>query len=239
MTRRTKIVATIGPASQDEKMIRELLRSGVNVARLNFSHGSHADHAEVLKRLRQIAAELGRPVCVLQDLQGPKIRTGDLPVGKIEIEAGQVLTLTTAPGPYAPGEVPVDFPELPSSVRPGGRILLDDGNLELAVLETNGLRVKVSVVVGGTLKSNKGINLPGAQINISALTEKDEVDLAFGLEQGVDAVALSFVRSQEDISYLRSRIAALAPHKTNIPIIAKLERPEALDNLEAIVHAAG
>ena len=137
MTRRTKIVATIGPASQDEKMIRELLRSGVNVARLNFSHGSHADHAEVLKRLRQIAAELGRPVCVLQDLQGPKIRTGDLPGGKIEIEAGQVLTLTTAPGPYAPGEVPVDFPELPSSVRPGGRILLDDGNLELAVFVTD------------------------------------------------------------------------------------------------------
>ncbi len=238
MTRRTKIVATIGPSSQDEKMIRELLVAGVNVVRLNFSHGSHAVHAEVLKRVRQIAAELGRPVCILQDLQGPKIRTGDLPGGKIEIAPGQMLTLTTAPGPYAADEVAVDFAELPASVRPGGRILLDDGNLELAVLETSAQCVKVSVVVGGTLKSNKGINLPGAQINISAMTEKDEVDLVFGLEQGVDAVALSFVRSKEDILYLRSRIAALAPQKAHLPIIAKLERPEALDNLEEIVHAA-
>ena len=238
MMRCAKIVATIGPASQDEETIRELLRAGMNVARLNFSHGSHADHAAVLKRLRHAAAELGRPVCVLQDLQGPKIRTGDLKGGKIEIRAGQVLVLTTGPGPYAADEVPVDFPELPASVRPGGRILLDDGNLELAVLEVEAQHVRVSVVVGGTLKSNKGINLPGAQINISAMTEKDEIDLAFGLEQGVDAVALSFVRSQEDILYLRRKIAALAPEQIHLPIIAKLERPEALDNLEAIVHAA-
>ena len=238
MMRCAKIVATIGPASQDEETIRELLRAGMNVARLNFSHGSHADHAAVLKRLRHAAAELGRPVCVLQDLLGPKIRTGELKGGKIEIQAGQVLVLTTGPGPYAADEVPVDFPELPTSVRPGGRILLDDGNLELAVLEVEAQHVRVSVVVGGTLKSNKGINLPGAQINISAMTEKDELDLAFGLEQGVDAVALSFVRSQEDILYLRRKIAALAPEQTHLPIIAKLERPEALDNLEAIVHAA-
>ena len=234
MQRCTKIVATIGPACKEENIILQLLNAGVNVARLNFSHGSHEYHAEVMQRLRQTAAQLGRTVCILQDLQGPKIRTGDLPADGIELTAGQQVTLSIHAA--EPGTIPVDFDELPRGVRPGGRILLDDGNLEMRVISTDGEHVKASMVVGGVLKSHKGINLPGAVLNIPAMTEKDENDLAFGLSKGVDAVALSFVRSPNDIAYLRKKIRELAPERSNTPIIAKLERPEALDNLEAIVQ---
>jgi pyruvate kinase len=210
--------------------------AGMNVARLNFSHGSHADHAEVIERLHRVAAELHKAICVLQDLQGPKIRTGDLGADGIELIAGQTVILSTLPD--EPETIPVDFIELPSSVGPGGRILLDDGNLELRVLSTDAEHVHAVVVVGGTLKSNKGINLPGAKINIPALTEKDEIDLAFGLSQGVDTIALSFVRTPEDINYLRQKIQFYDPQRVNIPIIAKMERPESIQNLEAIIHVA-
>jgi pyruvate kinase len=236
MRRCAKIVATIGPACREEGMIRRLLKAGVNVGRLNFSHGSHDNHAEVIVRLRRIAAELGRPVSILQDLQGPKIRTGELPADGIELTANQSVTLSTRPG--EPDTIPVDFDELPRSVQPGGRILLDDGNLEMRVLATDEEHVQASVVVGGVLKSHKGINLPGAVLNILALTEKDENDLAFGLSQGVDAIALSFVRSSDDIRYLRQKIEHFDSKQVNIPIIAKLERPESLDNLEAITHVS-
>jgi pyruvate kinase len=238
MSRCTKIVATIGPASQDAQSIESLLKAGVNVARLNFSHGTHEVHAEVIRCLRETALRLQQPLCILQDLQGPKIRTGELAAGKVEILPGQPLTLTTLPVPGDAQLVTVDFPELPLSVEPGGRILLDDGNLELQVLRVEGEQVFTRVVVGGVLKPHKGINLPGARIPVSALTEKDKEDLAFGLEQGVDAVALSFVRSAEDLRALRDEIARLAPDRVDTPVIAKLERPEALDNLEAIVLAA-
>lgn len=234
MRRSTKIVATIGPASSDEAMIHKLLKAGLNVARLNFSHGNHTYHAEVIERLHRITTELGRTVCILQDLQGPKIRTGDLPGEGLELTAGEVVTLSTLP--HEPGTIPVDFEELPRGVTTGGRILLDDGNLEFSVLSSNDKHVKAVVVVGGLLKSNKGINLPGARLNIAALTEKDEVDLAFGLSQGVDAIALSFVRTSEDIKYLKQKIQFYDPKRANIPVIAKLERPESLENLESIVH---
>jgi pyruvate kinase len=234
MRRSTKIVATIGPASRDEASIRKLLQAGVNVARLNFSHGSHEDHAEVIERLRRVSTELGTAICILQDLQGPKIRTGELGKDGIELSAGQTITLSIRPD--EPGTIPVDFAELPRAVSPGGRILLDDGNLELRVLSTDQDHVQAAVVVGGLLKSNKGINLPGAKLNIPALTEKDEQDLVFGLNKEVDAIALSFVRSPEDIVYLRQKIQSYNPQRADIPIIAKLERPESLQNLEAIIH---
>lgn len=236
MARCTKIVATIGPASQDPSSIENLLDAGVNVARLNFSHGTHEVHAEVIQRLREIALKLQQPLCILQDLQGPKMRTGNLVDGTVELVQGQPLTLVTYSVPGDAKRVTVDFPELPLSVEKGGRILLDDGNLELIVTGVEEDQVFTKVVVGGVLKPHKGVNLPGAKIPISALTEKDKLDLAFGLEQGVDAIALSFVRSVEDIRVLRQEIRRLAPNCLDMPVIAKLERPEALENLDAIVQ---
>ncbi len=238
MERCAKIVATIGPSSQDEATIRELLEAGVNVARLNFSHGTHDDHALVIERLRRISKEMGRPICILQDLQGPKIRTGELTEGKVELIAGQTLTLTSSPVSGDAQLVSVDFPDLPRSVQPGGRILLDDGNLELTVIKIEGDRVATRVVVGGTLKPHKGVNLPRAKLSIQSFTEKDEADLAFGLEHGVDAVALSFVRSATDVARLRQAVARLSPECYGLPIIAKLERPEALDNLDEIMEVS-
>ena len=238
MNRCTKIVATIGPACQEPNILEQLLLAGVNVARLNFSHGTHQDHAALIKRLREMAAHLGMPLAILQDLQGPKIRTGNLSAGSLNLVPGQLITLTTRDVPGDNHYVSVDFEDLPHSVSPGGRILLDDGNLELAVTAVGDDWVETRVVVGGVLKPHKGINLPGARLNISALTEKDMSDLAFGLSQGVDVIALSFVRSDYDIHELRGAIARLAPKRKSTPIIAKLERPEALDNLEKIVLAA-
>lgn len=238
MERRAKIVATIGPTSQDEYTIEKLILAGMNVARLNFSHGTHADHEQVIQRLRRVAQVTARPLCLLQDLQGPKIRVGEIAGGKVTLTPGKTLRLVTGLVPGDEHQVTVLFPELPASVEPGGRILLDDGNLELRVISKGSKWVDTEIVLGGDLKPHKGVNLPGARLSISALTPKDEEDLAFGLEQGVDMIALSFVRAAHDIQYLRSRIAHLAPGKPRLPIIAKLERPEALQNLEEIVHAA-
>lgn len=238
MERRTKIVATIGPACSDAGTLEQLMRAGMNVARLNFSHGTHADHAVAVERLREISGRLKWPLSILQDLQGPKIRTGELAEGTVTLVVGQEITLTTRSVPGDDQIVTVDFPELPECVSPGGRILIDDGSLELSVISTGDDWVKTRIVVGGVLKPRKGINLPNACFTISALSQKDEEDLAFGLAQGVDYVALSFVRSVEDIKILRDRIARFAPERKDTPVIAKLERPEALDNLEEIVRAA-
>jgi pyruvate kinase len=238
MNRCTKIVATIGPACGEEPVLSSLLEAGVNVARLNFSHGTHADHLELIQRLRQAAERLNRPLCILQDLQGPKIRTGELVAEEVKLRPGRPLTLTTRVVPGDENCVSVDFPELPQSVEPGGRILLDDGALELKVLEIVDSDVKTRVITGGVLKSHKGINLPGGKIAISALTEKDRLDLAFGLQHGVDMVALSFVRSPQDILDLRQAMSECETVGTQPPVIAKLERPEALGNLLEIVHLA-
>jgi pyruvate kinase len=238
MGRKAKIVATIGPASQDEASIRELIQAGMNVARLNFSHGSHEEHQQVFERIRQAAHESGQAICILQDLQGPKIRTGRLPEAGVPLTPGEEIVLVTRVLPVLCNAIPVDFPELPASVYPGGRILLDDGNLELQVLDVGTEQVRARVVVGGTLKSHKGINLPGARLGIPSMTEKDEADLEFGLHLGVDAIALSFVRNGEDIGYLKQAIQNLAPDRAGIPVIAKLERPEALENLDEIIKLA-
>ena len=238
MERRTKIVITIGPASGDEATIEQLLQAGVNVMRLNFSHGTHAEHSTHIARIRRASEKLGLPVTLLQDLQGPKIRTGRIAGGQVVLTAGQSLTLTSRDVIGDDRVVSVDYPDLSRSLAPGGRILLDDGNLELVVISIDEEEVETRVVVGGILKSNKGVNLPNANLSLQALTEKDEVDLAFGLTRGVDAVAMSFVRKASDIGRVREAIALLAPDLRDTPIIAKLERPEALDNLHEIVDAA-
>jgi len=238
MYRRAKIVATLGPASRDENVIRELIQTGMSVTRINFSHGNQADHAEAIKVVRRVARELGEPITILQDLQGPKIRTGEIEGGQISIKAGDQLTLTTKEVMGNQACVSVDYKKLPLSAKVGGRILLDDGNLELKIESISDRKVQTRVILGGILKPHKGVNLPGASLDIQSFTAKDKADLAFGLSQNVDAIALSFVRTDQDILNLREEIRRIAPNKVTIPIIAKLERPEALENLHRIIHVA-
>lgn len=238
MIRRAKIVATIGPASQDEQTIQDLIHAGMNVARINFSHGTYEDHATSIARLRKVSKLLDQPITILQDLQGPKIRTGELADGQVSLSPGQTFTLTTEEIEGNAEIISVDYADLPSSAQTGGRILLDDGNLELLVKSIRGKTIETEVIIGGILKPHKGVNLPGASLTLQALTAKDKADLEFGLAQGVDAIALSFVRSAKDISRLRKTFASISPDCCNTPIIAKLERPEALDNLHEIIHAA-
>jgi pyruvate kinase len=235
-TRRTKIVATIGPASQDENTLTQLFQAGVDVARLNFSHGTHEQHAKTIEKIRETAHRLGKPIAIMQDLQGPKIRTGDLS-SPIEITKGDKIALTTDPDPTA-GVVPIDYPGLHEHLQPGSRILLDDGNIELVVDQVVGKKIDTTVSHGGLVKSDKGINLPGTNLDIPGFTSKDEEDLKFGLSQGVDAVAISFVRTAQDVVRVRQAIQQNNKSSSKIPIIAKLERPEALENLKAILEVA-
>lgn len=238
MERRTKIVATIGPASEDESRMRALIQAGVNVARMNFSHGSHAEHAERIQRLRHASERLGMPVTIMMDLQGPKIRTGVLKNESMELVAGEQLTLTVEQIEGENQRVSVDFEDMPKVVSPGSRILLADGNMELRVLSVTPTEVITEITLGGTLTAHKGVNLPGTTLDIPGFTEKDEDDLAFGVKQGVDAIAMSFVRSPKDLARVRQAIVKYAPDRVDTPIIAKLERPEALENLEAIIDAS-
>jgi pyruvate kinase len=237
MERRAKIVATIGPASQEEATLEQLCSAGMNVARLNFSHGSHENYASVIERLRSVSARMQTPLCILQDLQGPKLRVGSLPAEGIDLRPGEQITLATKSSNENEA-IPVEFAELPQFVTKGGRILLDDGNLELEAISVKKHSVDAKVLIGGTLHSKKGINLPGTQIDIPGFTEKDERDLISGLNLGIDMVAISFVRSAEDVIRVRQAIRKHAPDKVNTPIIAKLERAEALENLSEIVEAA-
>ncbi len=241
MLNRVKIVATIGPASQDKETLKALILAGMDVARLNFSHGDHENHRRVFQNLRELSEELRLPVTILQDIQGPKIRTGEIAGGKMELTAGQAFALTTREVLGNNEIVSVDFSGLPECAIPGSRILLDDGNLELMVVErskTDPCQVLTRVVLGGTLKPHKGVNLPGVRLEMPALTEKDVADLIFGLELGVDALAVSFVRSEVDIQQVRKTIEQHAPDRRQPLVIAKLERPEALEHLEAILQAA-
>ncbi len=241
MERKAKIVATIGPASRDDAILERLVQAGMDVARLNFSHGTQAEHAARTSSLRRITSSLGKSLAILQDLQGPKIRVGALPK-PLTLEAGQTVNLypegrTPFPSRKRGPEVPVDFPELFSSVAPGNRILMDDGHIALTVQQADGKTVTAQVETGGVLSSHKGINLPGIRLDIPSFTEKDAQDLAFGLSLGVDAVAVSFVRNAQDVIEVRQAIEKLSPDASPF-LIAKLERPEALDGLEAILSAA-
>jgi pyruvate kinase len=237
--RRTKVVCTIGPASREPEMLHQLVLAGMDVARLNFSHGDHAEHGENVTRIRAVAAEVDRPVALMADLQGPKLRVGEMVEGGVTLEAGNEAILTTEPvlgrGPEA---LPVQYRGLPRWVRPGDRVLIDDGMLELHVLSTTRSEVRCRVVVGGILGSNKGMNLPRTPPDIPSITVKDRADLAFALEQGVDWVALSFVRSADEVMELKQLIAELRPDGLRVPVLAKIEKPEALDNIEAIIDAA-
>ena len=237
MNRKAKIVATLGPASESEETLERLIRAGVNVARLNFSHGTHEQHAARIAAVRSIAEKLQLSIGILQDLQGPKIRVGTLP-SPLQLYEGQHVTLYCV-GDEAPDSVgqviPVDFRQLFESVQEGERLLLDDGRLALGVDTVNNCILEAHVIVGGLLTSHKGINLPGVQLRISGYTSKDEDDLAFGVAQGVDAVAVSFVRSPEDVTQVREAMERFSKGKPAPMLIAKLERPEAIENLDAIL----
>lgn len=230
--RRAKIVCTLGPSSHSEEVMRDLLRAGMDVARLNFSHGTHEDHAQVIERLRKTAAAENRTVCILQDLQGPKIRTGKLrDHAPIVLKSGSRVTITTRDVLGTPEVISTSFQHLPKEVVPGARILLSDGKLSLVVLDTTETDVITEVIDGGLLAEHQGINLPGTVASIPSLTEKDHKDLEFGLKHGVDVVAVSFVRTADDIRRVKSIIAE---HGSDTPVIAKLEKPQAIDNLESI-----
>lgn len=240
MERKAKIVATLGPASREEAVIEKLLKAGMNVARLNFSHGTHAEHAALASRLRAVSKHLDLPLAILQDLQGPKIRVGTLE-SPLTLSVGQTVAF------YREGEepkrkdgacwIPVDFPELFGSVSNGNRILLDDGRLALEVIKADLEMVTAEVQTGGVLSSHKGINLPGVTLDIPSFTAKDADDLAFGLAEQVDLVATSFVRTAAHVQKAKDAIQCSKPLLCPL-LIAKLERPEALDNLEAILDVA-
>jgi pyruvate kinase len=230
--RRTKIVATLGPATVSPGIVCALVESGVDVFRANFSHGDHAGHARSITAVREAATERGRFVALLQDLQGPKIRVASLPDGSVELREGAKVTITTRPAVGKRSLIPTTYARLPHDVRPGHRVLLDDGLLELSALRVTADGVECEVVHGGLLSENKGINLPDSTVSAPAFTEKDEADLTFGLRQGVDMVALSFVRAPVDADSARS-VMRRAGRK--VPLLAKIEKPEALDELTAIL----
>lgn len=233
--RRTRIVATLGPSSHDPQTIEQLVRAGVNVFRLNFSHGSHDEHRETYRRVRDATAELAPATAILADLAGPKIRVGRFAGGSITLKRGNRVRVTTRDALGRPGLIPTRYAALADDVEPGDRILLDDGNLELAVEVVEGSEIACRVVTGGRLKDRKGMNLPGVDVSEPALTDKDRRDAALALELGVDLLALSFVRRGEDVRELRELVDDAGARAL---IIAKIEKPEALEDIAAIVDAA-
>ncbi|GAA3806937.1 pyruvate kinase [Sphaerisporangium flaviroseum] len=234
MSRRAKIVCTLGPATSSPERLRELIAAGMNVARFNLSHGSHELHKEVHARVREAAAELGKAVGVLADLQGPKIRVGRFAEGPVRLGFGDVFTITTEDVPGDRNLVSTTYDGLPNDVRPGDTILVDDGRLVLEATEVDGPRVVTKVVVGGMISDNKGLNLPGVVVSAPALTDKDEEDLRWALRTGFDMIALSFVRSPDDAQIVR---AIMDEEGVHLPLLAKIEKPQAVEHLEAIVDA--
>ena len=232
--RRTKIVATIGPATASPEMLRELILHGVNVLRLNFSHGTQEEHGRTILEARRIAKELGRPLALLQDLQGPRLRVGLITAGSVRLTPGQSYILTTRAVLGTEREVTVSYPALSDEVQPGQRVLLDDGRLRLRVIKVVGQDIHCKVEVGGILRDHKGINVPEVRLGAPSLTQKDLEDLDFGLRCGVDYVALSFVRGADDARMLK---AELTRRRVRVPIIAKIEKAEAIAAIEEIVRA--
>ncbi len=230
--RRVKIVATIGPSTSSEDGLRKCIEAGMNVARLNFSHGSHEDHKKVIHLIRKLSKELKAPVTILQDLQGPKIRVGKFEHGSIELKREQIVKLTTENILGKDGLIPLDFDGLPKVCFKGLRVLLDDGLLELEVIDSTETEIEAKVIHGGVLKDRKGLNVPGTTLPIQGMTEKDREDLKFGLEEEVDYVALSFVRSVNDLKDLRQIIKE---KESSAKVISKIEMLEAVQNLEDII----
>lgn len=245
MKRRAKIVATFGPSSNSKETIHELVQSGVNIARLNFSYGTHASHLKVIKILRELPSYKKNPVVILQDLQGPKLRVGKLPLEGVVLNAGEQISLEIDLNKHEVNfefsefkKIYLDIPNILHCLHPGGNILFDDGKIELEIIEIAPSSVTAKVLLGGILFSNKGVNLPGASLDIPSFTQKDKDDLSFGLKNKIDAVALSFVRSSEDIQNVKDFISKVNPERSSIPIIAKLELPEAVENLKQILEVS-
>ncbi len=233
--RRTKIVCTVGPASQDEGVLRQIIRSGMDVARLNFSHGDHPTHARNIALTRRLSSEEGRVVAVIQDLQGPRVRVGQIRDGQANLQANSTFTFTASQVPGDARTASVLGADLSKDVRPGDRILVDEGLIELRVEDVKSGDVTCRVINGGLLRPHKGINIPDVTLNIPTITDKDRIDLAFGAQQAVDFVALSFVRSGRDVIEARKLLMA---HGSDAPIIAKVEKHEAVDNFDSILDAA-
>jgi pyruvate kinase len=233
--RRTKIVCTVGPASASAAQLEALVEHGMDVARLNFSHGEHAEHGAVVSRLRALAHQRNVPLAILQDLAGPKVRLGTFAEGSVELEPGRPFTLTTRPVEGTVERVSVSYAGLPGEVRVGDVLLLADGAVQLRVQHVRADEVRTEVVVGGHLASRKGVNVPSGLPGLPILGARDLDDLRFGLEQGVDFVGLSFVRTADDVRAARSHIAQLGGR---VPVIAKIETQAALDNIDAILEAA-
>ena len=232
--RKTKIICTIGPSCANEEMLTRMIISGMNVARLNFSHGTHESHADMIRMIRNAALRTNRPVAILQDLQGPRIRVGKIePPEGIDLKNGETLVLTTTEIVGRDRRVSVSYPHLAEEVKKGDYILLADGLIELQVVDTTETDISCNVITGGRLTSHKGINLPSGTIRAPSLTDKDQVDLLFGLSQGVDYVALSFVRNAHDIETVK---AIIAGENCNTPVIAKIEKHEALSHIDEIIE---
>ncbi|WP_374929607.1 pyruvate kinase [Kytococcus sedentarius] len=232
--RRAKIVCTLGPATTDDAVLRQLVEAGMDVARLNMSHGTQADKEGLVSTLRSLDANSDHAIAVLVDLQGPKIRTGTFAEGPVELVEGATFTITTREVPGSVDEVGTTYPGLAGDVSEGDRLLLNDGNIELRATEVTETDVVTTVVVGGELSDHKGINLPGVAVSVPALSDKDADDLRWAMTQEVDAIALSFVRTAQDVESVH---AVMDEFGRRIPVIAKIEKPQALENLEEIVEA--
>ncbi|MDR0533513.1 MAG: pyruvate kinase [Verrucomicrobiales bacterium] len=229
----TKIVATLGPASNSPDVIHKLIQAGMNVARLNFSHGSHGSHAQTIANLRSIAQELDKPITILQDLQGPKVRVGQLANDELTLTEGKSVTLIPeAEFNGQPATIPLDYAYAAEEAQPGMQILLADGLFELQIIEVRGNALVCRVVEGGTLKSRKGVNFPNLNLRLPSLTDKDLDDLQFGLQQDIDWISLSFVRNADDVRSLKK---ILAEQKIFKPVIAKIEKPQAIEHLDEIL----
>ncbi|MCG3116218.1 MAG: pyruvate kinase [Candidatus Manganitrophus sp. SA1] len=233
--RRAKIVCTLGPATRSEEMISRLIGAGADVIRLNFSHGLHEEHGAAIRHIRRIAEKKGKPVAILQDLQGPKVRVGDLKEKSIQLKRGKLLTILPRPIPGTEEAISTTHPELHKKVRPGDAIMMNDGAIELRVLRIEDEKIVCRVIGGGTLQAYKGINVPGRDLGFPSLTAKDRADLKFGLAHGVDFVALSMVRRAEDLLTIKRLILR---EKKDVPVIAKLEQAMAIDHLDEIIKVA-
>ena len=233
--KKTKIVCTIGPASSDPTIMEEMIREGMDVARLNFSHGDHQGHGEKITQLKRLSEKVGRPMAILQDLGGGKVRVGEIEGGTIVLKSGATITLTTKHTTGNAQKISVTYAGLAQDVKEGDIILLADGTLELTVVAVKPPEITCQVVVGGELSSHKGVNMPSGELRAKAMTDKDKKDLVFGVEAGVDIIALSYVRGRNDISEAREVLKA---QHADIPIIAKIERNEALGNIEEIMAEA-